>query len=646
MSHRVSLARQDGVGGVGLPLFLSAESIRLVFFCGKGGVGKTTCATSAALRFAIQNPTKSVLILSTDPAHSLKMVLDEGGHPENLSVLELDAASALHAFKEDNESLLKEIADRGTFLDKEDIEKLMSLSMPGMDEVAAYLALSDLVNQDVYDRIFIDTAPTGHTLRLVQMPELAKRWLDALDALLAKHRFMRRRFAKNDVLDHLDQFLLRMNGSIEKFVSSLKNPSLCNFVVVLLAEWMSIAESRDLIKALHEAGMPVREVIINRRVPINHCMSCQDAKHRQDSALRSDWGSLKAFSLWELPLFADEPALERLSGLWNSVSRVTGPPRLSVMAAHLPPHVDRPCAISSLKRQILIFAGKGGVGKTTMACATALRMAAELDGRVLLMSVDPAHSLSDCLGVKIGQKPTVVGENLDAQELNADHLFRMVRDNYRKEIESFLTGVLPHMDVTFDREAIESLLDLAPSGLDEVMALSTLSDHVREDKYAMIVLDSAPSGHMLRLFELPDILESWLKQFFLLLLKYRQVVRLPKVSQQLVKFSRDLKFLRELAGDPGRTAVVTVTHPTDLSVAKTLDMLEQLRVLKMAVELIIVNQLTPRSNCDLCNSLRRREENAIRRLDDHVDVDLLRVARQSDPKGIAGLLALGHRLYQ
>ncbi|WP_460028944.1 ArsA family ATPase, partial [Methyloparacoccus murrellii] len=189
-----------GVGGVGLPLFLSAESIRLVFFCGKGGVGKTTCATSAALRFAIQNPTKSVLILSTDPAHSLKMVLDEGGYPENLSVLELDAASALHAFKDDNESLLKEIADRGTFLDKEDIENLMSLSMPGMDEVAAYLALSDLVNQDVYDRIFIDTAPTGHTLRFVQMPELAKRWLDALDALLAKHRFMRRRFAKNDVL--------------------------------------------------------------------------------------------------------------------------------------------------------------------------------------------------------------------------------------------------------------------------------------------------------------------------------------------------------------------------------------------------------------------------------------------------------------
>ena len=126
----------------GEPGFLCDGHIRLLLFGGKGGVGKTTASAATALELALRHPERSLLLVSTDPAHSLQDSFSGDKLPSNLKVLELDAQAYLQAFKEKNRHRLMEIASRGTFLDKEDINRFMELSLPGMDELIAFLEIS------------------------------------------------------------------------------------------------------------------------------------------------------------------------------------------------------------------------------------------------------------------------------------------------------------------------------------------------------------------------------------------------------------------------------------------------------------------------------------------------------------------------
>jgi arsenite-transporting ATPase len=218
------------------PTFLKIGPLKLVFFGGKGGVGKSTCATACALKLAMEYPHEQFLLISTDPAHSLKNILSDVALPKNLDVRELDAKQSLHDFKILHDAALKEIAERGTFLDKTDIQGLMDSALPGMDELAAYFDIAKWLQDDHYARILIDTAPTGHTLRLLNMSELIRRWLIALDTLLAKNRYIRAHFAKNKQLDHLDVFLLDMNDALNTVSTLLQDENRCHFVLVTLAQ--------------------------------------------------------------------------------------------------------------------------------------------------------------------------------------------------------------------------------------------------------------------------------------------------------------------------------------------------------------------------------------------------------------------------
>jgi len=150
-------------GASGEPGFLSDGNIRLLLFGGKGGVGKTTASASTALELALRHLERSLLLVSTDPAHSLQDSFSGAQPPPNLKVLELDAQAYLHDFQEKNRQRLREIASRGTFLDEEDINRFMELSLPGMDELMAFLKISRWVKEGTYDGIIMDTAPTGHT---------------------------------------------------------------------------------------------------------------------------------------------------------------------------------------------------------------------------------------------------------------------------------------------------------------------------------------------------------------------------------------------------------------------------------------------------------------------------------------------------
>ena len=155
------------MGATAVLSFLEDSGLRLLFFGGKGGVGKTTCAAAAALRYASRSPQGSYLLVSTDPAHSLADSLGDFQPPHNLTVLEFNAQNSVDTFKAKHRSKFAEIAARGTFLDEEDIRRLLDLSLPGLDELMALLSIAESAESRVYDLIVVDTAPTGHTLRLL-----------------------------------------------------------------------------------------------------------------------------------------------------------------------------------------------------------------------------------------------------------------------------------------------------------------------------------------------------------------------------------------------------------------------------------------------------------------------------------------------
>jgi arsenite-transporting ATPase len=310
--------------------------------------------------------------------------------------------------------------------------------------------------------------------------------------------------------------------------------------------------------------------------------------------------------------------------------------------------VVKPLELPAKTLKLIIFAGKGGVGKTTTACATALRMHHDHPAqRLLLFSTDPAHSLSDCLGKHINSIPTKVVANLDAQEINAAANFGGIRREFTEELDAFLKEALPNLDITFDREVMEHLLDLAPPGLDEIMALTEIMEHIDNGLYDVIIVDAAPIGHLLRLLEMPELIRDWLKLFFSLLLKYRGIMRLPHLSERLVGLSRGLKSLQGLLQNPEKTGVYVVTIPTELAIDKTIDMVSSLQQVGVPLQGLLMNQMTPISACVFCHSRSSREAIQIDRARSvFSDQPQAGIFRHTDPSGLNMLTSLGNSLYQ
>ena len=123
------------------------------------------------------------------------------------------------------------------------------------------------------------------------------------------------------------------------------------------------------------------------------------------------------------------------------------------------------------------------------------------------------------------------------------------------------------MNLAFDRDVMERILDLAPPGLDEVLALTRIVDRMEQGRYDLFVLDTAPTGHLLRFLEMLERIEQGLKTFFALFLKYRDVFWLPRISQMMVALSKRIKAFRRMLIDAKQAARVAVTIPIEMAYA-------------------------------------------------------------------------------
>lgn len=292
---------------------------RYLFFGGKGGVGKTTAASATAL-FLLKKLSKdeSILLFSTDPAHSLSdslgvkvgnrlvKVADRNG--AKLIAYEMDATLALERFRTAHGKVLAEIAERGTLLDESDIKELLNLSLPGLDEVMSLFELSELDREGKYAHIVVDTAPSGHTSRLLRLPEVFTRMVRAFDRMGEKHRYMIQHFARRRVAaDEVDLFLQDLTARIDAVRKMLYDAEQTSFTLVTIPEAMSVRETQRYWELLREQGVPVRDLIVNR-VEQEHagCVYCRARVATQRPWLKEIAKGFRELRIHEVPLLAEE----------------------------------------------------------------------------------------------------------------------------------------------------------------------------------------------------------------------------------------------------------------------------------------------------------------------------------------------------
>ena len=603
-------------GAEALDLLL-ARLPRLALVVGKGGVGKTTCAAALATHAASRPAATDarVLLLSTDPARTLGAALGTtlGAEPapvpglRALHAMQLDAESARAAFLAKWRSTIVTIVDRGTYLDTADVEGMVDAALPGADEAMALLVLADVVADQRWARVVVDTAPTGHTLRLLALPATFRALVALLDTMQEKHRFMVAALMHRYRADAADAFIVEMRERIGALEAALRDASRAKAVIVARPEPVVVAESERLAAALRDLGIASGAVVANA-VPVVTGAETRDSLERLAALVGEGIGArvddvgalptgIEALARWSAGLRtgaggevirgAGERSADPASRDAHSPAG-GGPPAAAADAKRgesLPPAIERlreptdparsspqggapsadatasepRSAIARLLRPLTIVGGKGGVGKTTVACALAIDAART--ARVLLVSTDPAPSVADALSQPIGDDEVEVAgvERLVARQMDAARAFERLRTTYQARIDEVFDGLLGGaMDATHDRRVLRDLMALAPPGIDELYALGSLGETLAEGKFDFVIVDPAPTGHLLRLLEMPALALDWSHRLMRLMLKYKEVAGLGEAAAEVLAFAKRTRLVGELLRDPARAAVIVV----------------------------------------------------------------------------------------
>ena len=296
--------------------------LKLIIFGGKGGVGKTSCAIATAK--ALSENFKTLLI-STDPAHSISDCLEQHigfkvvkvVSSTNLSAIEVVADEAFSSFKSAHQNELKKLLETSTNLDNEDIDDMLSLTIPGIDEVMSFKTIIDFIEEGKFDKYVVDTAPTGHALRLISSPRLLDEWIKVAAKMRWKYRYMVTSFTGAYHQDEVDTFLFNLKKTVKRIENILKNSTRCEFIPVCIPEAMAILETDRLLENLGKSGIIARQIIVNNVMVSEGCDFCNRRRAAQSPYLKQISEMFSNFNRVEIPLFAYEvkgyEAIKRLS---------------------------------------------------------------------------------------------------------------------------------------------------------------------------------------------------------------------------------------------------------------------------------------------------------------------------------------------
>ncbi len=643
-NHKISPLESDNK----VPSFLANEKLRLIIFGGKGGTGKTTSSSSTAIYLAQRCPDKRFLAVSSDPAHSLADSFDCQVNDtitpikgiDNLWAIEMDPLAMLEKFKKKNESVLQNLSRMSLTTDQIDIRDFLSFKLPGMEEMMILLEMANLLKFGVfreyeYDVIIWDTAPTGHTIRLLAFPAKVLKWVEVFGMSLKRHRAIAGGFAsvgffsmpgRTSPKGNVTGFMDKLQKNVKKILAILKNSEKSEFIPVTIPTEMAIAETERLLQAVRKEGISVRNVVVNRVEGEDECAFCSSRGKGQEKHLAEIKKRLRPYNLIRVPVLANE--VRGKESLLNFAQILSGQEYSHSPSSPVTASKDKDFFRTGLMSelldknfQFLIFGGKGGVGKTTVSASTALSIARHNpEKKILVFSTDPAHSLSDSYAFTIGDKVTPVQktDNLFALEINGTKIYEDFREDYRENLriafEKWMKSIgqseMKRWKIEFDQTVITDFFDTYPPGLEEVLALEKIMGFIEKEVYDIYVFDTAPTGHLVQLLKFPQLVREWLRVTYKGILKYQRqypVENLETISKRIISSQTTLRIMQELLTDSQKSEFVAVTIAEAMGILETEDLLDTLNSLGIPCRHVVFNMVLPPTACNFCSAKREEQ---------------------------------------
>jgi arsenite-transporting ATPase len=581
-----------------------AQPPRFLFFTGKGGVGKTSIACATAMQLAAAG--QRVLLVSTDPASNVGQVfgVSIGNHVTaipavaGLSALEIDPQAAAQAYRDrlvgPVRGVLPDAVVKGI---EEQLSGACTTEIAAFDEFTALL--TDAALTRAYEHIIFDTAPTGHTIRLLQLPGA---WSGFLDE------------GKGDAscLGPLAG-LEKQRTQYAAAVAALADPARTRLVLVARAQGASLREAARTHGELAAIGLSQQYLVINGLFPADDAGSDPLAA----AICQREQAALAAMPADLLPMPTDHIALKPFNLVGLDALRhllVTSPP-LSSSTLLAQPKIAAP-SLSTLVDEIaldghglVMLMGKGGVGKTTMAAAVAVELARR-GLAVHLTTSDPAAHLTETLH---GTLAHLTVSRIDPHE---------VTEQYRAQ-------VLASKGATLDAAGRALLVeDLRSPCTEEIAVFQAFSRVIREAGKQFVVMDTAPTGHTLLLLDATGAY-------------HRDVVR--QMEGTGLHFTTPMQQLQ----DPKQTKVLLVTLAETTPVLEAANLQADLRRAGIEPWAWIINNsvaATPVTS----PLLRQRARNELREIDAVVTKHAKRYAvvplLHEEPVGVERLLQLSQPL--
>ncbi len=543
---------------------------KYIFFSGKGGVGKTTMASATAVHYAGEG--KKTLIVTTDPASNLADVFEqEIGHRivpiqdvPNLSAMEIDPDEAAKEYKERIIGTYRAIMPEDVIASLEE-----NLSGPCTTEMASFDRFIDFMEGGEYDVIVFDTAPTGHTIRLLELPVDWSRHIEES----AKGSGQTCLGPVQSIQDSKEKY--------DRATALLKDTGRTAFIFVMRPEELSLYETLRASKELQKIGIESGELIINGILPEDVCeMGFFRKKWERQQEIIKETG--KALGGPKRFMLLRDNEVKGVDAL-RSVAE-------ELFAGRRPRHGQRDRALEAqgltIKKpdvdtlilprkgtKALFFTGKGGVGKTTISCITAL-YAAQRGFKTLLVTTDPAAHIGEVLGIKAGNEPVAVTENLNAVMVDQEAAFKQ----YKEKILNEATGKYSDDMIAAMEEELNSPCT------QEMAAFDKFIQFIEGKTHDVIVFDTAPTGHTLRLLDLPF---DYAKQVEMML----GADEAKETAQN--RFREIIDILR----DKERTVFSLVLYPESTPMEESYRAMLDLKQAGIETQLVVANMVLPGAIC-------------------------------------------------